>query len=355
MPVTQLDVAAVAGVSRKTVSNVINGYPHVTPEVIARVNAAIAELGYTPSRAARSLRTGRTGTIQLIVPEIDVSYFAELARWVVAVAEARGLAVLVTQTLGDPASEERAIHGETAEYVDGSILSPVFSDVATIMRRRAKSPMVLLGEPAGSGSLTHIGIDNVAAARAATEHLLERGHERVAFIGAQHHARARMAYMRLQGYRDALESAGLPFDESLVETTPGYHRVHGAEAMHRLLERSQPDAVFCATDFLAIGAMRTARDRGLRLPDDLAVVGFDDIEEGQYSAPRLTTISPDKRRIAEVAVEQLVAQIGGADSGQPSELEIPFRLVVRESSSGGAPASRAGATASRGPEASDRA
>ncbi|WP_156250243.1 LacI family DNA-binding transcriptional regulator [Pseudactinotalea terrae] len=343
MPVTQLDVAIVAGVSRKTVSNVINGYPHVTPEVITRVNAAIAELGYTPSRAARSLRTGRTGTIQLIIPELDVAYFAEMGRWVVAAAEARGLAVLVTQTLGDPAREEQAIHGETAEYVDGSILSPVFSDVATILRGRAKAPIVLLGELAGGGSLTHVGIDNVAAARAATAHLLERGYERVAFIGAQHHTRARMAHMRLQGYREALEAAGMPYDESLIETTPGYHRPHGADAMQRLLEHARPDAVFCATDFLALGAMRTARDRGLRLPDDLAVVGFDDIEEGQYSAPRLTTISPDKRRIAEVAVEQLIAQIGGANSGRPSELEIPFRLVVRESSGNGAQDPRADA------------
>lgn len=331
MAVTQFDVAAVAGVSRKSVSNVINGYPHISTEVIERVTAAIAELGYRPSRAARSLRSGRTGTIQLVIPELDVSYFAELARWIVAAAEERGLAVIITQTLGDPNREDQAIDGELSEYVDGSILSPVSSDLSAISRGLAHAPLVLVGELAGGGELTHIGIDNVAAARAATDHLIQAGRERVAFIGAQPDPRSRMAQMRLAGFRSALEDSGRSFDEELVAHTVGYHRADGAAAMRQLLESPRmPDAVFCATDLLAMGAMRAAREVGVDVPSELAVAGFDDIEEGRYSAPTLTTISPDKKRIAELAVTRLDAAIRDAPaSGE--ELVVPFRLVERES------------------------
>ncbi|WP_022891281.1 LacI family DNA-binding transcriptional regulator [Agromyces subbeticus] len=332
MPVTQFDVASIAGVSRKTVSNVINGYPHISPDVITRVNAAIAELGYTPSRAARSLRTGRTRTIQLIIPELDVSYFAELARWVVTAAEERQLAVIITQTLGDPERERRAIEGELAEYADGSILSPVSSDLSTISQRRADSPIVLVGELAGGGSLTHIGIDNVAAAELATRHLIDLGRQRIAFIGAQPDPSSRMAQMRLAGYRNAIESAGHPFEPGLIAHTVGYHRADGADAMHRLFDSGlAPDAVFCATDLLAMGAMRAARDIGLEVPSDLAVVGFDDIEEGRYSVPTLTTISPDKRQIAELAVTRLEAAIDDDSASNGSELPVSFSLIRRES------------------------
>lgn len=331
MRVTQFDVASIAGVSRKTVSNVINGYPHISPEVIERVNAAIVQLGYTPSRVARSLRSGRTRTIQLIIPELDVSYFAELARWVVIAAEERKLAVIITQTLGDSSRERQAIGGELSEYVDGTILSPVSSDLSTISSRLAHSPIILVGELAGGGSLTHIGIDNVAAARVATEHLVEIGRERIAFIGAQPDPTSRMAQMRLAGYRDALTAAGRGFEEHLVVHTKGYHRADGAAAMQRLLSSPQvPDAVFCATDLLAMGAMRTARDRGIDVPADLAVVGFDDIEEGRYSAPTLTTVSPDKRQIAVLAVTRVEAAISG-DWTAGQEYVVPFTLARRES------------------------
>lgn len=336
MAATQFDVASIAGVSRKTVSNVINGYPHVSPEVVERVNAAIAQLGYTPSRAARNLRSGRTRTIQLIIPELDVSYFAELARWVVAAAEERQLAVIITQTLGDLERERNAIDGELAEYTDGSILSPVSSDLPAITGRRADSPIVLVGELAGAGSLTHVGIDNVEAARVATTHLIERGRSRVAFIGAQPHPTSRMAQMRLAGYRTALEAAGLPYDERLVVHTIGYHRADGAAAMHQLLNSAaaRPDAVFCATDLLAMGAMRAARDRGVRVPEDLAVAGFDDIEEGRYAIPSLTTISPDKRTIAELAVGHLATAIEQGSDAAADELPVPFELAARESTLG---------------------
>ena len=337
MPITQEDVAIAAGVSRKTVSNVVNRYPHVSKDVIRRVEAAIVELSYTPNHAARSLRTGRTRTIQLVIPELDVSYFGELARWVVAFAEEENLAVLIRQTLGDSERERRAIEGELGEYADGTILSPVSSDLQMIVARRSKTPLVLVGELGGAGSLPHVGIDNEAAAYAATAHLISSGRTRIAFIGAQSGSSSRMAQMRRRGYETALRDAGIEPDEQLIEYTVGYHRADGATALGELLSRTTTmDAVFCATDLLALGALRAAYDGGLRIPQDLAVIGFDDIEEGRYSIPSLSTVSPDKRSIAQRAVKRLASALARDEDGNDRSSElgedtVTFEVVERES------------------------
>lgn len=337
MPITQEDVAVVAGVSRKTVSNVVNRYPHVSKDVVKRVEAAIVQLGYTPNHAARSLRMGKTRTIQLVIPELDVSYFGELARWVVAFAEEENLAVLIRQTLGDIERERRAIEGELGEYADGTILSPVGSNLESILTRRSKTPLVLVGELGGAGSLPHVGIDNEGAAYAAAAHLIAKGRTRIAFIGAQRESASRMAQMRRRGYERALGDAGLPIDEALIEYSTAYHRADGATALTNLLGRGiRPDALFCATDLLALGALRAAHDAGLSVPGDMAIVGFDDIEEGRYSIPSLTTVSPDKRLIAQQAVRRLAVALEAEDEDVPivdSPLEevVPFEVIERES------------------------
>lgn len=325
--------------SRKTVSNVVNRYPHVSRDVMTRVEAAIVKLGYTPNHAARSLRMGRTRTIQLVIPELDVSYFGELARWVVAFAEEENLAVLIRQTLGDSERERRAIEGELGEYADGTILSPVSSDLESIVSRRSKTPLVLVGELGGAGSLPHVGIDNEAAAYAATTHLIAGGMKRIAFIGAQADSISRMAQMRRRGYERALVDAGIAVDERLIEYTIGYHRADGAAALVELLERDAGmDAVFCATDLLALGAIRAAFDAGLRIPEDLAVIGFDDIEEGRFSIPSLSTVSPDKRSIAQQAVRRLAAELDSEEDGNTvapliEEAVVDFQVIGRESTS----------------------
>lgn len=337
MPVTQADVARRAGVSQRTVSNVVRGFPYVSAEVVARVNEAIDALGYTPSQAARSLRSGRSGVIQFVVPELDVPYFAELARGVIKCAEERGLVVLVRQTLGERDRERDALEGSAAEYAEGTILSAVAAVEDLFPAGRPRSPVVLIGERSGMGVVDHIGIDDVTASQVATRHLVDAGRHRVAFIGADVEDALRMAAMRLQGYRDALDSAGVPADPTLVVATKSYHRRDGEMAMADLLARDvPPDAVFCATDLLALGALRAAHERGVRVPTDVAVIGFDGLEEGRYSVPTLSTISPDKQELARVCVETLVRRIeeraAGADDARPEDLPIPFELVVRESS-----------------------
>jgi LacI family transcriptional regulator, repressor for deo operon, udp, cdd, tsx, nupC, and nupG len=331
MAVTQGDVALRAGVARKTVSNVISGYPHVRAEVRQRVLAAIDELGYQPNRAAQILRTGRSGVIGLAVPELDVPYFAELTRLVLEAADKRGLTLLVIQTLGELERERAALSGYGRQLIDGLIYSPIASDITELAARDTQFPVVLLGEQIPAGP-NHVGIDNVAAARAATEHLVEIGCRRIAFVGAGRSADSHMADLRLSGFRDALEAAGRPVRPEQIRSVQGYHREHGAQAVRVMLDEDgpAPDGLFCANDLLAQGAMRALHERGLPVPDDVAVVGFDDIDESHYSVPSLTSISPDKEQIAETAVAILMSLL---DDGTELDHDTltSYSLQVRES------------------------
>ena len=327
-------VAALAGVSAKTVSNVVNGYVHVTEATRTRVQHAIDELHYRPNLAARQLRQGRSGVIALALPALDLPYFAELARSVITYAEDRGWTVLIDQTDGLVDREQLVLDGFRGQQIDGLIFSPISVGAEDLEQRRDPTPLVLLGERVFDGPADHVAIDNVAAARTATQHLIALGRRRIAAIGDQPRPTSETAHLRLRGYQEALAEAGLPRRPEGVVEVENYHRPDGASAMRRLLELCDPpDAVFCFNDLLALGALREVYDHDVRVPDDLAVVGWDDIEEGRYSTPTLTTISPDKSRIAALAVDFLAARLS-AGSEPPHEVTAPFTLAVRESTTG---------------------
>lgn len=335
------DVAALAGVSVKTVSNVVSGSTYVAPATRERVERALADLDYRPNLSARNLRRGRTGVIALALPELDAPYFAELSRFVIAAAAEQGWTVLIDQTDGLPEREHQVLQGIREQLIDGLIFSPVAVGEEELAARTDRTPLVLLGERILDGPTHHVAIDNQRAAREVTGHLIALGHTRIAAIGAQDNPAANTAHLRLAGYREALAAAGLPVREELVRRTAQYHRADGAAAMGDLLAlREPPQAVFCFNDLLALGALRTALSAGLRVPGDLAVAGFDDIEDGRYSTPTLTTISPDKERIARTAVELLDARIRGAGRGarppaaENREVEVGYTLLRRESTVG---------------------
>ncbi len=194
----------------------------------------------------------------------------------------------------------------------------------------SERPVVFLGEETHPG-FDHVRIDNFAAAREATAHLIASGRRKVAALGAQR-ALVRSSSIRLSGYRQALDDAGIEFDAHLIGYVEEFRRPDGATAMAQLLDGPEvPDAVFCFSDPLALGAMRTLHERGVRIPEDIALVGFDDIEDGHFSFPTLTSISPDKGFIASRALELLSAHINGT-AVAPSEYLAPYRLIVRESS-----------------------
>jgi DNA-binding LacI/PurR family transcriptional regulator len=330
------DVAKLAGVSTKTVSNVVNDYAHVTEGTRQRVLHAIDELHYRPNPAARTLRRGRSGIIGLALPELGIPYFAELAGLIVDVAAEQSWTVLVDQTGGLLEREVLVSEGMRAHMLDGLIFSPIAMGSEELAARRDDTAMVLLGERIFDGPADHVAIDNVAAARDATAHLVALGRRRIAAIGDQRHVPAgRTAHLRLDGYRRALAEAGLPYDEALVLPADDYHRTNGAEMMARLLAMdSPPDAVLCFADLIALGALRTALSAGMRVPEELAIVGFDDIEDGRFSTPSLTTIRPDKQEIARLAVSFLLSRMSEDAGHPPREVQAGYELVVRESTAG---------------------
>ncbi|GAA4964946.1 LacI family DNA-binding transcriptional regulator [Actinoplanes utahensis] len=330
------DVAARAGVSIKTVSNVVNGYVHVAARTRARVQEAIDALGYVPNVAARQLRSKRSGVIALAVPELQSPYFAEVAGLIVQAAERRSWTVLIDQTDGHAERERNLVAGLRRHAIDGLIFSPL-ALAGEDLARGGDTPMVLLGERVWHGPADHVAIDNTAAAAEATRHLYGLGRRGIAAIGAQDQPSAVTAHQRLAGYRAALAETGLPFDPRLVARVDRFHRADGAAAMAALLDRPRrPDAVFCFNDLLALGAIRTLLSRGVRVPQDVAVAGFDDIEDGRFSTPTLTTVAPDTARIAQLAVDLLAERLGDgpAAAGPPRELRVDHRLVVRESTVG---------------------
>ena len=331
MAVSLRDVAAYAGVSVRTVSNVANGFAHVAPGTRQRVQEAIDQLGYRPNAAARQLRRGSTDTVSLVLPEIASPYFSELASLMVRIAEERGWTLHIDQTDGDPQRERQMVSGPLGRSVDGVVCSPVAISPLRL-GELSTGPLVLLGERGETGTLDHVAIDNVAAARLATTHLIESGRRDIAAIGAQPQLANDTARLRLRGYQAALAAAGWPAAEELVQPVTTFHRPDGAAAMARLLSSGRRlDAVFCFTDELALGAMRTLGEHGLRVPEDVAVVGFDDIEDGRFSLPSLTTIAPDKHQIARMALECLADRIADPDA-VGVDLVAGHRLVVRESS-----------------------
>lgn len=342
MVVRLSDVAARAGVSVKTVSNVVNGYVHVRPATRERVQAAIAELNYRPNLSARSLRQGRSGLIALAVPALDMPYFAELARAVVEAAGELGWTVLVDQTDGLRERELEVAAGLRGHLIDGLILSPVALEVDELEHTREDTPLVLLGEKIAGGPVDHVAVDNVEAARVATRHLLELGRRRIAAIGyqASPYAASGVAALRRRGYETALADAGHPIVDDLTREVPGFRRVDGAEAMRALLDLPEPpDAVFCFNDQLALGALRALADRGVRVPEDVAVIGFDDIEDGRWSTPTLSTVAPSKESIARRAVDMLAERISYRDEVPARDVRVGFELLLRESTLGrGTPA-----------------
>ncbi|MTE17953.1 LacI family DNA-binding transcriptional regulator [Streptomyces sp. TRM43335] len=328
------DVAARAGVSVRTVSNVVNGSASVSERTRERVQRALDELGYRPNLAARSLRAGRTGLVGLVIPELHSPYFGELAGLVVEAAQRRSWTVIIDQTHGRADEERRLLEGTHAPIVDGLIISPWALGAEELAERAGATPMVLLGERDPGRLADHVAVDNVLAADEATRHLLDAGRRRIAAVGPQPGLRNGTAEQRLAGYRRALRRAGVTPDPALEVPVPTLHRAAGARAMARLLDGGGPvpDAVFAFSDELALGVLLVARERGIGVPEDLAVVGFDDIEDGRYANPSLTTVSPDKAQIAERALQCLADRVYSPGAAVPPQrITVPHRLVARES------------------------
>lgn len=329
------DVAQLAGVSIKTVSNVINDYPHVRPDTRDRVLTAIDELGYRPNLSARGLRSGRTGVIGLAVPALRENYFAELADAIIRAADARGLGVVVEQTSGDRERELQVVTGGRLRLTDGLLFSPSALGQNDAASLSTEFPLVLLGERIFNGPTDHVAMHNTSSARAAVEHLLDIGRRRIAIIGAEENPGSEVssASLRLDGYLLALEGAGIEVDRSLIRSSDHWNHSAGAATTRRLVDEAVSfDAIFALNDTLAFGALRALGEAGLRVPEDVAVIGFDNIDEARFSVPSMSSVDVGSEQIATTAVDLLIERI--AEKGErrpPRTIKPDFRIVRRES------------------------
>jgi DNA-binding LacI/PurR family transcriptional regulator len=330
------DVAEHAGVSVRTVSNVVSGYPHVSAETRARVQRSLDELGYKMDFLARGLRSGRTGFVALAVPYLAEPYFAQLAQAVIRAAARRGITVLVESTEGHRDTERRILEGGLTNVADGVLFSALTVPAADAAATAPDFPLVMLGEHDIGDRFPRVGIDNVAAARTVVEHLLDQGCRRIVALGRNG---SENGSQRAEGYRQALSGAGVRRVNWMVVPVEDWNRAQGYEAVRNLLDGNGPlpDAIFAFNDALAVGALRALDASGVRVPDDVAVAAIDDVPESAYTHPPLTSIAPDLDIIAERALSLLEEQgrrPGGEGPG-PREAgpeATPFRLVVRESS-----------------------
>ena len=328
---TVKDVARSADVSPKTVSNVLNGVIPVAPPTRERVERAIRELGYVPNLSARGLRSGRTGIIALVVPELRTPFAAELTHEFVELAHARGLAVQIEQSWGDPGRTHELVTAARQHLVDGVVINPVTREENALLQDLPSVPLVAIGEVL-QDQVDQVWVDSVDAAGRMTALLLEQGHQRIALIGAPGEGLdTATGRLRLEGYRRAHREAGVPLDPVLERTCADWTPAGGAAAVRAMLaEGVRPDALFCCTDSIAIGAMSALWTAGLRVPDDLSVAGFDDIADGEYASPPLTTVHFDRREYAGAALDRLMARVEG-DTAPAVRVVIPAGIVQRAS------------------------
>jgi DNA-binding LacI/PurR family transcriptional regulator len=333
--VTMSDVAREAGVSKMTVSNVINGRPGASEDTRDRVLAAVQRLGYTVNATARHFRAGRSGAIGLLVPHLDGPYYAHLAARLDTLARSRGYHVIIERTGASREGELAAISPERVKPYDGIVFSPVQLDVSDVTTAGVEIPVVLLGERRLAGPFDHVMMDNVAGGDLATTHLIDGGARRIALVGGRRDEEVdSMPTLRTRGYRQAHARAGVPVDERLIVDADSFTTKDGYEAVMRIHDAGVAfDGVFVLTDAAAMGVLRALADLGRRVPDDVQVVGFDNDVEGEYLVPRLTTIDPDNDSMAARIMDLLLRRVEARAprSGDAVEEVTSARLVVRES------------------------
>jgi LacI family transcriptional regulator len=325
--VTITAIAREAGVSVPTVSRVVNGRSDVAPDTRARVEELLRQYGY---RRRPSAPGERAALLDLVFNDLDSPWAVEIIRGVEEVAHASGVGTVISAIHGRAGAARQWMTNLRARASDGVILvTSVLEPVLHKELHRLGVPIVVV-DPAGAPALNAptVGATNWAGGLAATEHLLELGHRRIGFIAGP--PRLLCSRARLDGYRAALESAGMPVDEKL--TVPGdfYHEAgfNGCETLMALDE--PPTAVFAASDQMAMGAIEALRRRGLRVPQEVSIVGFDDLPEMRWSAPPLTTVRQPLADMGKVAARTVLRQARGEEIDSP-RVELATELVVRAS------------------------
>lgn len=324
------DVANLAGVSTATVSHVINGTRYVSPELTERVQAILLELSYQPDAVARSLRRRETLTIGLLVPNLQIPFFAAVAYSIERAAAGHGYSIILCNSEWQQEKESLQLQDLLARRVDGLICisaSMNAADIAPFID--AGTPVVMFERQMPGIGLDAVGIDNIKGAYRATEHLLDLGHSRVAVITGK--TISTVSERRLQGYRQALEHYGLAYDPGYV-FHGDYLPESGNQAVKYFLSLpDRPTAIFAFNDLMALGALQALYKRGVLVPDHVAVMGFDGIVTSQYTSPALTTVRQPLTRMGQTAVSLLMERIRGEGPEQAQYIELEPELIIRAS------------------------
>lgn len=328
MRVTIKDIARAAGVSHTTVSRALRDSEEISPETRARIRAIAESLGYRPNPVARALQGRRTQTIGVVVTRLSDPFHTEVVQGIERVAQAHGYGLLLSLSHEDPEKERAIVEMLAAKQVDGIIVaaSRLGSRYLPLLEA-LRIPIVLINSHQTGPYVYSVATDNVHGGYLATRYLIGLGHRAIAYIGSRRGGRSNQD--RYRGYRQALREAGLnPRPEWVVK---GDGRVEGGEmAMRRLLEvRPRPTAVFCYNDLTAIGALKAALRAGLRVPEELSIIGFDGLEEGTYVIPALTTVAQPRQQLGRLAAEMLLEILDGRPS--PKRILLQGTLIERES------------------------
>jgi len=335
MPVTIRDVARAAGVSTATAARALGGYGHASPAARRKVNESARELGYRPNVVARALVSRATTTVGLVVGDIENPFFAAAARGLADVMDAHGYTVLLANADEDAGRERRAVDALRARQVDGMVVVPApgaspehLTELVT-----AGVPLVLLDRAVVGVAADSVLVRNVAGARAAVAHLAGLGHRRIGVVSDSPDITS--SAERIQGYRQALRAAGIAPEPGLI-SIGGPTRDDGEAAALRLLDRpDRPTAVFTANNFMTVGALRAARSLALRIPEDVALVGFDDLDWTTLVQPPVTVVRQPVADLGRVAGERLLRRLDG-DAGPPKRIRLDANLIVRGSCGAGA-------------------
>lgn len=325
--VTRNTVAQHAGVSTAVVSYVLNNGPRpVAPETRERVLRAIAEVGYRPNSVARALRSKRTMTLGLLVPDSSNPYFAELAKALEDAAFGKGYALLMANSSNDPERELSQLRALVARQVDGLLVVRTGATASLHAEVPVETALVLLDRAIDRDLFPSVTADNYGGARAGVEHLAAHGHERIACVSGP--ADVAAARDRERGWAAAMADAGLKAEPALVVRS-AFSREGGYESARKLLgSRRPPTALFASSDLQAVGVLRACHEAGVRVPEDLAVVSFDGTHESEFTCPPLTVVQQSVATLAQLAMDLVLAP---ADGTAPRHLVAPYSLVRRHS------------------------
>ena len=326
-----IDVARAAGVSPMTVSRVLRDAPDISVKTKARIRTLVKEMGYVPDVLAQGLRTRLTKLFGVILPSLNDPIFARIAAGLEDSLREMGYDVLLAQSLAQPEGEERCIRHMLARRVEGLFLVPVnrLASAALIYQELEKrgAKVVILGPRAPfCERFTNVECDDAHASAAATQHLIGLGHRRIAFLAGSPASPA--ARHRMEGYRRAHRQAQIPVDDHLIFSAGGTIEDGAKAALQLLHESTQYTAIQAANDLIAIGAANTLLNQGVRIPQDLSVVGFGNILTSEFFRVPLTTVRQPKYRLAQIAVEAMLRLKRGQG---PETRRMPAELVIRSS------------------------